>query len=255
MSKINWGSSSTHEFENGVDHGVLYPIGDSGIPWSGLISVNEKESGASEIIKFYDGEQYRSQITLGSYSAVIECFTYPDVLDRYVDLNNGLLVDARKGNTYFNFSYRTITDKGYKIHLVYNAIAIPSNRSYSTLDSASEDAMTFSWNIFTVPVKVFGASPSSHFFIDSTLVHPWTLERVEKLLYGDDTHDPSIPSVETLISIFEEESIMQVIDHGDGTWTAQGPDDMIKILSDGVFEIDSPSAVYKDSVSYTVSSY
>jgi hypothetical protein len=254
MSKLDWGlSSEWHVFEHGVDRGVFYPLNGFGVPWNGIVSVNEDHSGANEVIRYYDGKQYRSQITLGEYSATVESYTYPVHLDNYEDLTAGLSANSRKGNTYFNFSYRTHTDKGYKIHLVFNAMASPSAKAYSTVNNGV-DPMRFSWRIDTVPVEVPDARESAHFVVDSTITYPWVLSRLEDMLYGSETSDAKFPTVEELIAVFEEGSILRIIDHGDGTWTAIGPDDAIKMLNPTTFEITWPSAVYLDEDTYQISS-
>lgn len=254
MSKLDWGlSSSGHLYEYGIDRGVFYPVGGSGIPWNGITAVNESPSEVNETIRFYDGEKYRSQISTGEYSATVESYTYPVLLDHYEDLSNGLSANSRKGNTYFNFSYRTLTDKGYKLHLVYNATAKPSSKSYSTADDSTE-AMKFSWSLTAAPVEVPDAKESSHFVVDSTLTYSWVLTRLESLLYGSETGDAKFPTVDELIAIFEEGSILRITDHGDGTFTATGPDDVVKMLDSITWKIEWSSVVPLGNETYQISS-
>lgn len=254
MSKIVWGSFSGPLVELGIDQGVIYPRQGPAVPWNGLISVDEDHSGTTDTIRFFDGNQYRNNITAGEYSATVTSYTYPDILDWYEELANGIKANAREGNTLFNFSYRTMTDKGYRIHLIYNASATPTTKSYGSLNSTPE-AMAFVWEIDTVPVDVVDASPSSHLFVDSDITHPWILERLETMLYGLGDDDPRMPGVAELIEMFQDGSIFRVTDHGDGTWTATGPDDVINMLAPSIFEINVPTAFYITPDTYRISSY
>lgn len=253
VTKLVWGLSSTPLFEAGVDRGVVYPLGGEGIPWNGLVSVKESSAGASEVIGFYDGEKYRNQLGVGSYSAVVESFTYPMLLDDYETVNNGLLANSRRDIQYFNFTYRTGTDEHYKIHLVYNATATPSEKSYSSL-GGSADAARFSFDISTLPIKVPGAKDSAHFILDSTVVYPWVLTQIENTLYGSAGFEPSFPTFDELYALVEDGSILKITDHGDGTWTADGPESVIQMLDSTTFEISWPSAVYLDADTYQISS-
>jgi len=77
---------------------------------------------------------------------------------------------------------------------------------------------------------------------------------LEDVLYGTATSDPHLPTPDEVLAIFEANSILQIIDNGDGTWTAIGPDDAITMLDANTFQIDWPSAVYIDANFYTIHS-
>ena len=74
------------------------------------------------------------------------------------------------------------------------------------------------------------------------------------MLYGTNFTEPRMPSVSEIIEMFEAHSIMQIIDHGDGTWTAIGPESAIVMLDSTTFQITWPTAIYIDDVTYTISS-
>jgi hypothetical protein len=80
------------------------------------------------------------------------------------------------------------------------------------------------------------------------------MEALEDVLYGTDDESPRLPSPEEVFEIFEENAILRIIDNGDGTWTAIGPDSAIEMLDSETFEITWPSAVYIDADTYTISS-
>lgn len=250
MTRLNWNDRS---YESGVEKGVLYPSDGFGIAWDGLVSVTETSSGGNEIVRFFDGQKYRSQIILGQYSASIECISYPEIMDKYENLTNGLSANSRVRDKYFNLSYRTDTSNGYKIHLVYNVTARLSTKNYETLNR-SANPLTFNWDLTTKPVHVPSANDSSHFIIDSSIVHAWTLAEIEDLLYGTPDTEPRFPTIDELIDIFQEGSILRITDHGDGSWTADGPDEAIVMLEPQKFQITWPSAKYISSDTYTIHS-
>lgn len=256
MAKLNWNANGERIYGAGVDRGVFYPSVGPGVAWPGLIAVEEKPAGSGEIVYFIDGEKKRNRVTLDGFSAKIEAFTYPLEFERY-EFNGVWRQQARKD---FNFSYRTLvgddregTNRGYILHLVYNALAIPVTRDYGTLDD-DPDLTSFGWDITTRPEQIPGFAPTAHIVIDTTMAHSWTVADVEAILYGTDSADPRMPSIAEVIEIFELNAIVRITDHGDGTWTATGPDDVIQMIDADSFEITWPSAEYIDADSYTISS-
>jgi hypothetical protein len=80
MAKLEWDKIQERIFEAGVERGVLYPLDGPGVPWNGLVAINEKTS--REIKSYYlDGVKYLDHFVPGAYAAQIQAFTYPDVLD------------------------------------------------------------------------------------------------------------------------------------------------------------------------------
>jgi len=119
--------------------------------------------------------------------------------------------------------------------------------------SDSTDTSPFSWNISTVPIKM-GDVSSAHLIIDPRFAYPWVIQELEDLLYGSSGNNPYLPPPEEILDLFEDASILKITDHGDGTWTAEGPDEAIRMLDSTTFEITWPSAVYIDSTTYRISS-
>lgn len=212
MSKIVWDAIGERTFETGVDRGVLYVKGFDGVPWNGLINVSEPPSSISVTPHYVDGIKYHNQMGPEEFTANIEAFTYPDEFlecDGTASIKNGLY-STQQSRKQFDLSYRTKIGNdvkgishGYKIHLVYNALASPSERLNDTI-SDSIEPITFNWSIFTKPPLYSGHTPTSHFVIDSRQTPSDLLNRIEDILYGNDTNPPRIPSVEELVFIFEE---------------------------------------------------
>lgn len=239
MTRLVWDQAQPR-YEAGVDRGVFYPRSGPGIVWNGLVSVQESPSGADEKSRYIDGVRTRSGRKPGEFSGNIEAFTYP------LELEDTF---TRRRAPAFGLSYRTMTEKSYKIHLVYNVLLSPDSKVYE-----QENVEPFNWEFTTLPVAFSGRRASSHLIIEADAAYPELMEALEAVLYGDDANEGHLPLPNELIDIFEEHSILQIIDHGDGTWTAIGPDDVVSMLDPTTFQISWPSAVYINGWSYTVSS-
>lgn len=257
MTKLIWDDPGTRLYESGVDRGVLYPRDGPGVVWNGLVSINETPSGAESSVQFIDGRKYRVEKTQEGFQATIEAFSYPREFEEYDGISNLYTAQHRES---FNFSYRSLIgndvdniEHGYKIHLVYNALATPSSKQYATL-AADIEPSTMAWDISTSPEFIPGFKPAAHIVISSVSAYPWVLQPLEDILYGTETSQPRFPTTEEILELFENGAILKIIDHGDGTWTAIGPDEVIQMLDPTTFEISWPSAVYLDSETYKISS-
>ena len=197
MTKLIWDADSARLYETGVDRGVLYvrdPLGTypTGVPWNGLTKVSESPEGAEANAQYADNIKYVSIMSAETWKGTIEAFTYPDefnACDGRVAPKTGVSIGQQARKT-FGFSYRTRIgndvdgiNKGYKIHLVWGAMASPSEAEYETINDSPE-AMTFSWEITTTPVAVTGYLPTSTMVIDSTKVSAASLTAIEDALYG-----------------------------------------------------------------------
>jgi len=200
MAKLVWDKVGDRTYETGVDHGVLYIPGSDGIydeahPWNGLVTVTESPSGAEASPQYADNIKYLNLISAEEFGATIEAFTYPDEFaqcDGTVSPSKGVTIGQQPRKT-FGLSYRTLfgndvsgTEHGYKLHLVYGALAAPTERAYGTVNDSPE-AITFSWELSTTPVEVPGFKPSALLTIDSTKVDAADLAALETILYGSDS--------------------------------------------------------------------
>lgn len=200
MAKLKWDQTGERLYETGVDRGVLYPADENGtyptgVAWNGLINVTESPSGAEPTPLYADNIKYVNMMSAEEFGGTIEAYTYPP---EFAECNGaksaatGLYVTQQARKT-FGFCYRTLigndvvgNDFGYKLHLVYGALAAPSEESNASINDSPE-AKTMSWEFSTTPVNVTGFKPTAHLIIDSTKVTPEKLADLEKILYGDDT--------------------------------------------------------------------
>lgn len=261
MPKLEWNTSGTRFYEAGVDRGVLYVDGKPGVPWNGLTSVNESPTGGDATPYYIDGVKYLNTPAGEQFEATITAFTYPDLFaecDGTYQPRSGLFITQQRRKS-FGFSYRTKIgndlsgDFAYKIHIVYNALAEPSERSNQTITDESDPA-DFSWKITTKPPAMPGYRPTSHVVIDSRTTDHVVLELVEDILYGTEEDTARLPSWAELLGVYDAITTLTVVDNGDGTWTATAPFDVIRFTDAETFEITASTAVYIDDDTYTLSS-
>lgn len=258
MALITWDGAGERLFEYGLDRGVLYPPGEVGVPWNGLVSVDAGADDAEVTPMYYNGIRTFDLVYPGEFSGKIKAITYPDKFLQFegsAEQARGVFVSGQPART-FGLSYRTLIGNdsvgngfGYKIHVLYNLTAIPQNVSNETLGE-SISPIEFEWEISGIPEWLSGKRPTVHFTFDSTKMNPAGLAEIEKVLYGSALTNPHLPSVTELLSSFT----ITITDNGDGTWTAEGPDHLFSYPSGTTFEITDANAVFIDASNYVISS-
>lgn len=225
MAKLVWDKSSERLYETGIKNGVLYVQGTGGtypkgVAWNGLTSVTESPSGAEPTPLYADDIKYLNLLSTEEFGATIEAYTYPDEFaecDGSKSLADGVYIgqQARKA---FGMCYKTTlgndtegNDHGYKLHIIYGALAAPSEKAYETINDTPE-AITFSWEISTTPVNVKGSKPTATIVIDSTKANPEKLAALEVILFGADAPngegtgtDPRLPLPDEIATLMTAE--------------------------------------------------
>lgn len=206
MAKLVFDAVGKKVYEAGVDQGVLYVMGSegtygTGVPWNGLTQVTESPSGAEATPLYAGNNKYLNLYSAEEFGATIEAYTYPDefeACDGSAEIATGVTV-GQQSRTAFGLSYRTklgndtLSDQyGYKIHIIYGAMAAPSEKAYQTINDSPE-AITFSWELTTTPVSVDGLKPTASIVINSTKLDAAKLQSLEDILYGTDLEDPRLP--------------------------------------------------------------
>lgn len=216
---LTWDASGSRWYETGVSKGVLYTKDSSndkwvGVAWNGLTAVTESPSGAELTDLYADDIKYASLRSAETFGATIEAYTYPD---EFAECDgsatptgvNGVLLGQQPRKA-FCFCYRTKvgndtmdeSDDGYKIHIIYNATASPSEKAYSTVNDSPE-AITFSWEINTTPINVTGSKPVSTIVIDSRKANATKLAALEAKLYGGVSESAELPEPDALIAMMK----------------------------------------------------
>jgi hypothetical protein len=214
MSKLVWDKTGERLYETGVKNGVLYVQENGaypkGVAWNGLTAVTESPSGAEATALYADDIKYLNLMSNEEFGATIEAYTYPDefaACDGSATLAEGVFIGQQKRKA-FGLSYKTTlgndvdgNDHGYKLHIIYGALAAPSEKAYSTINDSPE-AITFSWEVTTTPVTVAGHKPTASITIDSTKVDATKLKALEDKLYGTESEEASLPLPDEIATMF-----------------------------------------------------
>ena len=199
MSKLVWDNTGDRLYETGVKQGVLYPVSSSGtypkgVAWNGLTAVTESPSGAEATALYADDMKYLNLYSAEEFGATVEAYTYPEEFgecDGSAEIASGVQIGQQTRKA-FGMCYRTTIGNdtegdahGYKLHIIYGAMASPSEKAYATINDSPE-AITFSWELTTTPVNVTGKKPTASLTIDSTKADPTKLAALEAILYGSD---------------------------------------------------------------------
>ena len=214
--KLVWDKTGERQYETGVSKGVLYPANaqgqyPTGVAWNGLTAVNENPSGAEATPLYADNIKYLNLMSAEEFGATVEAYMYPDefaACNGEKELTTGVAIGQQKRST-FGLSYQTKIgndvdpELGYKIHLIYGALAAPSEKAYATVNDSPE-AITFSWELSTTPVEVEGFKPTATLVIDSTKVDATKLKALEDVLYGTTENAARLPLPNEVLEIVGE---------------------------------------------------
>ena len=216
MAKLVWDKTGERIYETGVDHMALYRYDSTtktfknAVAWNGITAFNESPSGAEPTALYADNIKYLNLMSAEEYAATLEAYTYPDEFeecDGSKEIAPGVVI-GQQSRKLFALCYRTLlgndqdgTDLGYKLHIVYNCLASPTERNHATVNDSPEAANP-SWSISTTPVDVDGGQPTATIVIDSTEVDPDTLAGFEDILYGTNTTEGRLPFPDEIAAHF-----------------------------------------------------
>lgn len=226
MFKLLWDQVGERFGEAGVDQGVLYVYGTTGfnpgVAWNGLTSVNEAPTGGEPSPFYADNRKYIELMSEEEYAGSIGCFTFPPEFNAclgQVEHAPGMFI-AQQTHKMFAFSYRTKIindtdgiDHGFKIHLVYNALAGVASRDHTTMNESPE-LEEISFDFTTTKVDVTGGKPTSHLVLDSRNFTEATMHKLQAImdkLYGKNAvigtgtaQAPEFPAIEPTILLPDE---------------------------------------------------
>ena len=218
MAKLVWDKAGERFYETGVNKGVLYPqeggAYPKGVAWNGLTAVTESPSGAEATPLYADNIKYLNLMSAEEFGATIEAYTYPDefaVCNGETLLTAGVTIGQQTRKA-FGMSYVTKVgndldpEAGYKIHIIYGALAAPSEKAYATVNDSPE-AITFSWEVTTTPVEVSGCKPTATVVIDSTKVEAEKLAALEAVLYGSEAEEARLPLPDEIVTLVGSEVV------------------------------------------------
>lgn len=207
MARLTWDGTGEKFFETGTKYGVLYTQNDDGtyaegVEWNGLTGVTENPTGAEANKLWADNDLYADLRSAEELEGSITAYTYPDEFaqcDGSAVPVDGVYIGQQKRRK-FGLCYRTevgndVSDNlAYKLHIIYGATASPSEKGYTTINDSPE-AVEFSWDFTTTPVKVTKYNDmefknTASIVIDSrkfsTTELKAKLTALENILYGAD---------------------------------------------------------------------
>ena len=203
MAKLIWDNTGERFYETGVKNVALYVFDNTsgaqkykeGVAWNGVTAISESPSGAEPTALYADDKKYLNLLSAEEFAASIEAYTYPDEFaecDGSASLAEGFTI-GQQARSKFALAYKTTIGNdeagnslGYKLHIIYNCLAAPSEKSYNTINDSPE-AITFSWEISTTPVTftIDGKEYSTACVtIDSRTANPSKLAALETKLFG-----------------------------------------------------------------------
>ena len=261
MARLDWNPIGSKIFETGVDRGVLYVPGQNGVVWNGLVSVIETPSGGETRSFYYDGKKFLTVASSEEMAGTINAYYSPpefDICDGSLEPEDGVYAWQQRRSS-FGLSFRTKTgndinglDSSYKIHIIYNILASPSERPYKT-NSSEPEPLVLSWEYTTKPVPFPGCMPTAHITIDSAKASASIVSEIEDILYGTEITGARLPLPDEILSLFGGYDI-QVVDNGDGVFTISGDPVAVTFLSDGTYRITSKSVVQITDGEFNISS-
>ena len=199
MAKLVFDEIGKRLYQIGIAECVLFVqkadgTYETGVAWNGVTGITESPSGADVTALWADNIKYLELRAAEEFGGTIEAYTYPDEFeecDGTASVADGVVIGQQKRKK-FALAYKTKIgndtvgdDYGYKLHIIYNASASPTERSFQTVND-SPDVEASSWEFTTTPVPCTGYKPVSHLEIDSTVVDADKLAALEDIVFGTD---------------------------------------------------------------------
>jgi len=217
MAVLTWDGTGERYYHLGVSKGVLYVqksdgTYENGVAWNGLTGVDESPDGGDANDLWADNIKYGSLRSVENHKGSISAYQYPDefnACDGKFVTESGIVIGQQK-RTSFGFCYRTEvgndtgtgSDDGYILHIVWNAMVNPSDKSFETIND-NPDAIEFDWDYECVPVTmtaVEGVTHVSSIELPSLKLGKAKMTAAEDLLYGTATKEPTLPTPDALIA-------------------------------------------------------
>lgn len=212
MAKLQWDQAGERLYQTGDKNMALFVFNSTtktidgettnyynGVAWNGITAITESPSGAEPTDLWADDTKYATMRSAEQFGGTIEAYTYPDKWEECDGsiTTNGVTV-GQQGRKAFGLAYITtvgndteLNDYGEKLHLVYNATANPSERSYATINDSPE-AITFSWEFTTTPIDVGeGYKKTALLTIDSKKANADKYAAFKNKVFGSDSRDES----------------------------------------------------------------
>lgn len=215
--KLVWDKTGERLYETGVEQCALFPQDETGaypkgVAWNGITNVTESPSGAEPTKLYANNRVYGTLMSAEELGGTIEAYMFPDEFaecDGSTSIVPGVKI-MQQPRKAFGLAYKTLigndvvgTNYGYKLHIIYNALASPSEKAHATVNDSPE-ADTMSWEFSTTPVNVAGYKPSASMEFDSTTTDAAKLAALEAIIYGSDDIEPRLPFPDEIIELMKK---------------------------------------------------
>lgn len=233
MTRISW-DNTTPSYTAGCDQGVLY-LDNVGIPWNGLVSVEEVSASIISSEEYFEGVRCLLQQLSEDFKGQVAAYTYPVEFSEYLgyDDNHDDSIEKR-----FGFSYRTGDSRTGKIHLIYNVVTLPLSDYEISSRYSTVNPTLFNWVFETIPVEHTNIRPTAHIYVDLSVLDESIIANLEAVIYGSGSTTAKLPTILELITILDPSNTVSVVDNGDGTWTITASDAIVDFTGPDTFEID-----------------
>lgn len=259
---LTWDDPSERYYQTGVDRGVLYPRSGPAVVWNGLTGIDEASNSTSSTL-YRDGRVYLADVDAGDFTGNLTAFMWPDAFSACMgvpEATDGLYVDNQKPKR-FNLSYRSLIGSGsegdmfgYQIHLLYNLMAQPGNKSRKTMNNTPAP-LDFSFGLVGTPVQLPGFRPSVHYILDTRHMDATTIQQLEDILYGG-TDPARMPTPTELYDMmhFGSSIIFTPFVHPTlgSCWTCRGSYANVHMTSPTTWEILNVNGVDHGDGTYTL---
>lgn len=216
MSKLEWDQPQKRHYHTGVSNVVLfvqnrYGEYEKGVAWNGFTGIDDNASGGEVNAIWADNMKYAVIQSAEDLEGKLDVLQYPI---EFAQCNGeyqpvpGLFFTSQPRRA-FALVYRTEigtdTDKeaGHMLHFLYGARVKPSTAERSTIND-NPDAAKFSFDFYTVPIKIPGYKPSSKVQVNSLRCSLGQMNAIENIIYGTDHSEPRLPFPEELFEIVNE---------------------------------------------------
>lgn len=251
MTKLTWDAPNARTYETGLDRGVLYLADGTAVAWNGLTAVTEKSNRTVAPV-YFDGKKIKDIVTVDEPKSTLKAYTYPNEfldVEGYAEYADGFSIGMQP-NKRFSLSYRTRVGDGtsndpigYKIHIMYDLIAITSDKPYTTV-KASTDLIEFEWDLTGLAKKIPGYAPTNVVVADTRFLSSTVVDWLEDALYGTDVAAPDLPTIEEVMVQIALAYALDVVDNGNGTFNITGTSILGLTATSTDFTIDNPNVIY-----------
>lgn len=258
MARLDWNRSDKNTVSFGLSNVVFYPPIGPGVVWNGVMSVDETSKNKIRPV-YADGIKILDLAYREDFTGKITAFGSPKefaVCDGRYAPTAGLEI-WQHTRVSFGLSFKTYTTNGqegssYKISLLYNLLATPSEKKYVANEQTASPVI-FSWGLTSKPVDDFNLWPITSITVDASTVDSTALSIFEEILYGTSTTNPRLPEPWEVFRIFDVYPyFFTVTDMLNGEFLIEGTDNEVREKYNGIYNLTDPGVTLVEDGVYNL---